>query len=524
MTSAESTEAPERRRVVRPPTTRNVLLYWGSFAFGVGVNFFISPYIVHHLGNTQYGVWVLLASVVGYMGLLDLGVRSAVMRYVARHHARHEDDEASRTASTALAIFGTLGVVAIVATVVIAVVLDHLFTIPPGLLTIARIVLILGGLNIAAAMTGGVLGGTVAAMQRFDLSSLTEIGVGAARAVAIIVALAAKWDLVGLALIQLVCTFARMTILFAVTRRLYPELRFRKTDVDRTYFRKIFSFGVYSSILHFSNTLIYGADSAVIGAFSPVANITFFAICASLVDYTGSIVSGISQTVTPRASAMQAVDATRELERVMLRTAALASLVALPITITLILRGRSFIGLWMGPSYALHSGLVLPILAIAYSLAAARRVVLSATIGMNRHRVLGPFYAAEGLINLGMSIYWIRIGLGIEGVALGTAVPNVVTTLLVIPWHVRRMLGTSVRQIFTRLWVRPLLALVPFAAATYGIERIWPAHSLVDFFASIAVVLPIAFAGAWFGVFSGDERREYARSVRGTVEGLLARG
>ena len=71
----------------------NVLANWASLVVGTVVSLFLSPYIVHTLGDTAYGVWVLVGSLVGYLGLLDLGTRGAVTKYVATYHAarRHED-------------------------------------------------------------------------------------------------------------------------------------------------------------------------------------------------------------------------------------------------------------------------------------------------------------------------------------------------------------------------------------------------------------------------------------------------
>ena len=504
---------PRSERVTTPRTARNVLLAWAAFAFTVVVNFFLSPFIVHTLGNTEYGVWVLLASLVGYMGLLDLGVRGAVSRYIARHHARVEDEEAGRVASAGLAIFSAAGLVALAASVVIALVLEHLFKIPPGTLLVARIVVVLGGLNVAVSLVSGVFGGAVTAMQRFDLDAVVGIGIGALRAVALLAALSAGGGLLALALVQLGCTLLQTLVYFVLTARLYPELRYRLRGLDGAELRKIFSFSVYSSLLHFSAALIYSADALVIGAFLPVASVTYFAIASTLTDYTRSIIGAISRTMTPRASALDGLGARQELEQVLLKAGAVSSLVTLPITITFILRGGAFIGLWMGPGYAATSGRILVILAVALSLAAGRQVVASTVIGVNRHREMVPFYIAEALINVGLSVYWIR-SLGLVGVALGTTVPNLVTTLLVTPWMVRRVMGTPLRTIWREMWLRPIAAMVPFAAATWAVEHRWPAHGLASFFAGVVLTLPVAAAGAWLVALTADERRALRSALR----------
>jgi len=76
--------------------------------------------MVRHLGNSGYGVWALTMSVTGYLGLLDLGVRGAVTRFVAKFHARAEDENASRVLSSGLAIFVSVAVLTVAFSVGIA--------------------------------------------------------------------------------------------------------------------------------------------------------------------------------------------------------------------------------------------------------------------------------------------------------------------------------------------------------------------------------------------------------------------
>src|SRR5947209_11769551 len=104
---------PEAPQPTAVRTKRNVLFNWAGFGVASIVNFLLSPFIIHHLGNTVYGIWVLMMSLTGYLSLLDLGVRIAVTRYVAKFHAESDVARASRTVSSALAIFAVAGIVAV---------------------------------------------------------------------------------------------------------------------------------------------------------------------------------------------------------------------------------------------------------------------------------------------------------------------------------------------------------------------------------------------------------------------------
>ena len=96
----------------KPRVFRNVMSNWGAYVLAMGVNFFLSPYVVRHLGDNGYGVWTLILSLTGYLGLLDLGVRGAVTRYVAKFHSQADHKNASNVASSAMLIFASAGLIA----------------------------------------------------------------------------------------------------------------------------------------------------------------------------------------------------------------------------------------------------------------------------------------------------------------------------------------------------------------------------------------------------------------------------
>ena len=488
---------------------RNVVSNWVAFGFTAAVAFAMAPFVLHTLGDTAYGVWVLLTTMVGYLGLLDLGVRGAVTRYVARYRTTAQDVAAGQVASAALAIFAVTGLLAVVMSVGLATVILPLFRIPAEHLGPARVVVVLGGAAFAVSLVSGVFGGILAATERFDLLSGADILSAALRAVSIYVALISGAGLVGLALIQLGYTIARGTLNYVLARRQYPKLRLRWRGWGRVELRQIFSFSLFSTMLHVSEAAILEADSLVIAAFMPVHMIAFFAIGANLTMYARSVIGGISQTITPRISALQAGEHQDELQWVVLKAGRLATLVMLPIVVTFLVRGESFIGLWMGMEYAATSGRILAILSVALVAAAGRQVATSAIIGVNRHRQLAPWYVGEAAVNVGLSLVLVQ-SMGLDGVALGTAIPSLLVSILVIPWYVRRILGISAWHTWLEFWVRPLLAMVPFMLASYAVERLWPAGSLLEFFLQVAAILPVALGGTWLVGLEPNERSSYS--------------
>ncbi len=514
-------QPPSSQTHGKPRRVANVLWNWAGYLVSAVMAFFLSPFIVHRLGDTGYGIWVLLGSLVGYLGLLDLGVRGAVTRYVARFHARYQHREAIGLTSSALVIFTATGLLAIGASVGLAVFVADLFQVPEGMTSVARIVVILGGINIAVSLVSGVFGGVLSGIQRFDYINSVEVASQGLRTIAIILALRSGLGLVALAVIQLSVSCLRGLANYLLSRRLYPELLMSLRKCNRTHVDMVLSFGVSAFLLQASGMLILFSDSIVIGAFLPVSFITFFAIAANLTEYARAPISGITHTLTPWASALEAVEKKHQVQHVMLTAGRLATLVALPILVTFTVRGGSFIGLWMGPAYAEPAGKVLWILSLALGFAVAYQVVVVTMMGISRHAGLVPAFLVEAAANIGLSILWVNV-YGIVGVAWGTAVPKLAACLLFLPWYVRHVLRVPIGRFCVEVWVRPAVAIVPFALGSYAIERWWAASNLFEYFIQIGLALPLAAFGGWMFCLAGPEKRKLLPpgTLRRVVRGL----
>lgn len=513
MTSV-STPPPQSRAV------RNVFWNWGTYAFAVAVNFFLTPFVVRSLGDTTYGAWVLLASLTGYLSLLDLGVRGAVTRYVSRFHTFSQHEEAGRTASAALLTFSVAGLLAIAISVVVAIFVVPTFKIPTHLLTPARTVVVLGGVTIACSLIGGVFGGILVGLQRFAYTNGIEIGNEGLRVLCIFLALRTGRGIVTLACIQLTFSLTRALTSFLLSRHLYPQLTIRVSTADREHVWMVLSFGIFATLMHVSSEIILYTDSVVIGVFLPVSWITFFGIAANLTNYTRNLISGISQTISPMVSSIEAQGQRSRLEQVLLDGSRFATLVALPILLTFMLRGGTFIGLWIGHQYADLSGQILRILALSLWFAVGNQIIAATMLGTSKHRALVPAYLAEALLNLGLSILLIR-RYGIIGVAWGTTIPRLIACVFFGPWFVRHTMGVPIRTYWSTVWGQTALAMVPFALASYGIEKLWPAPNLIVYFAQIAMTFPLALIGSWLLCLTDQERYVYSRWLSRPVRKLL---
>src|SRR5246500_3785706 len=121
---------------------KNVVSNWAGLAVNIAVGFFLSPFILHHLGDDAFGLWVLIFSLTGYYGLFDFGIRSSLIRYVSRSQAIGDREELTRIVSTSLFSYTCVGLALVIPTVLVTFYIDRLFHIPAGFLRDARILVL----------------------------------------------------------------------------------------------------------------------------------------------------------------------------------------------------------------------------------------------------------------------------------------------------------------------------------------------------------------------------------------------
>ena len=149
---------------------KNVGSSWFSLGINILVGIFLSPFILHRLGNVAYGAWILVFSVTGYYGLFDLGIRSSIIRYVSTYTATNDMEGVSRLINTALAVYTAIGIVAMGTTVVLSGFLGSLFRMPADFLSTARVLFLMVGAAVSLGFPAGVFGGILVAPSRARLT------------------------------------------------------------------------------------------------------------------------------------------------------------------------------------------------------------------------------------------------------------------------------------------------------------------------------------------------------------------
>lgn len=492
---------------------RNVLSTWVGYAVTISVGFLMAPYVVHHLGNTGYGVWTLVMALTGYFGMLDIGIRQSVSRFVARYLALKDEDSVNRTVSTAIAMLGGGGLLALLATIALYIGFG-VFHVGPEMQHAAKTAMLLAGLNISLALPMSVFSATLIALERFDVITGVTIVGAITRASLVVTFLNLGHGIVTLALIWLLVGFSEYLAMAICTNRLYRPLRIRWRYVEKARCKELFGFGIYRFIWIVANQLIFYSDSLVIGAALNAAAITYFTIAGSLINYGRNIVSLATDTLYPAASRLDAQNDRAGLRELLVFGSRIGLLIGVPMCCGFLFLGNDFIGLWMGPRYALSATLLM-ILTIPQFTSMSQYISALILVGMARHKVLAFVALGEGAANLALSIFLVR-KMGLIGVAWGTVVPHLITTSLVLPWYTLRVLDMKPAAYISRSFVKPLLAAIPGAAVCYGLSITVKATSWGRFAGEVALVCGVFAVTTYLFCLSASEKakiRQQAQKV-----------
>jgi O-antigen/teichoic acid export membrane protein len=474
---------PRARRIAQ-----NILSNWLALVMTTAVGFFLSPFVVHHLGNLTYGVWVIIMSLVSYMNLLDLGLRGAVTRFVSKGTAQKNDQESSEAVSGALWIRLWISIAIILTGGLVSFGFNRIFGIPVELQQAARIALVITAVTVAMNLWCGVFGGVLVALHRYDLTSTVSILQTATRATGIVFLLRSGHGILALAIWDLCTGVIANSVTVFLCFRVYPALRVVFGRPSRATLKKLWTYSFYAFLINVAVQVTYYTDNIVVGAFLSPAAVTLYAIGGLLIGYVRQIVSSMTTTFTPLASTYEAEGNHENLRRLLIHGTRAALLVSLPIEAALFFRGHTFIRLWMGPQYAQPSGTVMQILLLSVLFSSANVTSGGIVYGMEKHKRIAQWAMAEGAANLILSIILVR-RIGIYGVAWGSAIPSIIIELLLWPSYISRLVKIPVWTYLWQTWVRSALVVVPFATACALAERYWPAHNLFVFFLQIGILL-----------------------------------
>jgi O-antigen/teichoic acid export membrane protein len=427
----------------------------------------VMPYLIRTLGSATYGLWILIGTMTGYFGVLDLGVSVALGRLVAAHRARGEHDQINRVMSTSFALLLVAFVLVCAATGVVLMIFTRIFSVPSNELLDVRYALILVGLNLALAFPSYTFAGFLWGHERFDLENAVRIPCLIIRAVLSITAVSASMPLMTLGVIvfgvDTLGNLARMVLCF----KLDPDLRLSWNEVRRSKVREIFSIGGWMSLISWSRLLTPQIAPTLIGMWIGSAAVTTFAVARQLVAYANMFSNTATQVLAPRAIAAHATESVGAQMALFIEGGKFSYALSLFFCGGLFCLGLPFIHWWQHGSQDAAYPLLL-VLVLGESLPMSQWLTYSVLLGANRQRSLGLLLLCEAVISLPLMIAFVGRG-GLFGVSMAVALSVFLVRGLFQWLYGCILLKVSLLSYVKRVFVPVTLFAMPPIAALYAV-------------------------------------------------------
>jgi len=485
---------------------------WTGMAVSMALAFFMSPFLVHTLGDRQYGLWVLIISVTGYMGLLDVGLRVSVVKYVSHLWTIQDFEGLNRVVSTALAFYAAVGLVIMGITVGLELFFASVFALPPEDVTTARLVLLLAGANVALSLITSIPSGVLAGLQRYDRSAAVGIVTVLARSAAIVAFVAGGFGIVALAVVHLLSQVLFAAMAWRAAQAECPTLSIEGRLVSMETVKSLWSYSAFVLVNNAGRFLLFSSGEIVVGMLLGTAAVTYYAISGTVAQYMQQIVVTMAQVLHPYAAAQQAKGSTAGLKETALMGTKLSLLVGVPITVTVVVVGGQFITLWMGPQYGLVAGPLLIMLTLSRLVHLSQAGAYEVLLGMSRHRVPTILNLLAGILGVGAGAL-LAGPYGLTGVAAGGALPILLLHGFAQPWYTIRILDISWQSYLWRSVLPPLAAAVPHGLALTLLAYLFPPQSLLTLAVIVTAALPVFGVAALFLCFHADERRQLTQGL-----------
>ncbi len=502
------------------------------------IAFLITPVLVHALGDHGYGLWVVVFSITGYFGLVDQGIRPSLVRYVSRDRASGDAEGLSATLSSALGLYSVAGLVTLIASAVLAANFGAWFKVEPDQLHTASTAVFVAGLALALGFPFGVFGAALSGLQRYDLANLIGIGIGVLRALLFLLVLRMGGGVVELAWASLSANLLGHVLSWIAVRRLLPDVRLGVKRVTRERLALIGSYSGFAFLGAVASSIAFQTDSLVITAFLGAALVTPFALAAGLIENVRSLIYAATYVLAPTASEMHTMGEKQKLHAMLITGCRYSVLLCWPVLLGLMIFGEGFLVTWVGESYATRSSWsellsatrqwvagagaafphvspwqILCLLAAPSLISLPQSTASSVLFGISRHRGIVGLAVVNAVLNLLLSLWWV-VPMGLFGVALGTAVPQLLVGVATAV-YAARALGLSVRRYLWEGMASPGLACLVFAIPAWAIETMWKPRGWIELALAGGGCWVAFVIFVWMGALKSEERQHWVRSVRG---------
>ena len=317
------------------------------------VGLLYTPYMLRMMGQSEYGLYSLVASVISYLTILDLGFGNAIIRYTAKYRAEGKLKEQYEMFGMFLVLYVIIGIIAFLAGLGLYYNVNTLFgdTMTLEELEKAKIMMLFLIFNVAVTFPMSIFGSVISAYERFVFPRVINIIRIILNTVIMICLLEMGYKAVAMVILQTVFNISTLIInYFYCKYKLHIKLYFCNFQWGLLKEISIYSFWIFLNVI--MDRIYWSTGQFVLGALVGTTAVAVFAVAIQLEHLYMQFSSAIGGIFLPKVTTMVTRNNDqKEISDLFIKTGRLQYVVMAFILSGFIVFGRDFIMLWAGSEY-----------------------------------------------------------------------------------------------------------------------------------------------------------------------------
>jgi len=384
----------------------DTFIYSGANYIAIIVGFFVSVFSKRFLGVSGAGYWALLSVVLTYGMFISLGIKKALVREVPQSIGANEIDRAQKLENVT---FSYLIIASLAGAVVIWLLSFCLFT-DPLLKTGVKLIAVLVFMTQLYNLILNIL------RARKKITTLSKVVVFNTVFIAVFALPGAFFfNVNGFAVGMVIAT----ALSFYLGKR-WADIRF-SLNFDWAQIWHLLKIGFTMLLASILFRTFLNIDKIMIGKMLGIEQLGLYTIGIMAIQQVGSLPKFFNIVIFPHIQEKYgATKNVMDVKHMILKPTYFISRL-MPILIGIIIFLTQPIVIFLLPQFKDGLG-VMKILVLGYFFMAVNQMSASLLFTINKHKILVPLYGIMIAVCIGLNYWFITMGLGIIGVALGTAI------------------------------------------------------------------------------------------------------
>lgn len=397
------------------------ILTYVSMGLGFLISLIYTPIMIRLLGQSEYGLYNLAASVIAYLGILNFGFGSAYIRFYSRYRVKNDENGIAKLNGIFLIIFTVIGIAVIFMAILISFNARFVFgtQITDDEVNIARLLVIILGVNLAISFPNLIFNAFIRANERFVFDKLLTISRILMNPFIVLPVLLLGFGSIGMAISVLSISLLFEIINIVYSRRIL-RIAFIFNSFEFDIFKEVFIFSFYIFLNLIIEQLLWNIDRFILGRSIGVISVAVYSLVLIFVDQYKHLSVAISSVFVPRLNFIINKDAYGgELIDLMVKIGRLQFIILSLFYSGFVLFGNLFLELWVGPDFY-ESYYILLIILPFVTVPIIQNIGIEIQRALNLHKFRTISYIFIAILNLFLTIFLVNL-IGIYGAAISTA-------------------------------------------------------------------------------------------------------